>query len=481
MSTTITTTVADAGYELQTFPSAARAQSDKSRSIRLVASEPAVPTPATATATATAVSEPPGSGDDSLTARQASLKLLSCCVCFLVAGLNDGSLGALLPYLIGTYNISPSLVGIMYGTSFAGWALAAGALPFTVALVGARGALLVGACLYALSQLVRIWTPPFPLFATTFFLASLAQAYQDAQANTFVASIKASHLWLGLIHAMYSLGLLVAPLVANTIAAQRAGQWALYYSVPFGIGLVNIALVLLAFFTKEDIRMRRRAGNTEAGQQPTNERYKQTWNEMKETVTHRSVWLISLFYFFYLGASFTIGGWIVLFLTDIRGLPLQTAGYIPTGYYLGTFLGRLFLPHPTHTWLGGEHYMLTIYCLLILCLQLLSWLVTSAISTSVAISLMGLLFGPWFAAGMQVSKQVMPRKIRPNALPLIFVIAQLGASVFPAVTGVIVASKGVGVLQPIALGLIVLTGGAWWFVPTAPREREREREAEAGE
>jgi fucose permease len=162
----------------------------------------------------------------------------------------------------------------------------------------------------------------------------------------------------------------------------------------------------------------------------------------------------------------------VLFLTDVRGLPIKSAGYVPTGFYVGSFIARLILPHPTHTWLGGEHWMLTIYIVAILALQLVSWLVKSALATAVAISFVGFFLGPFFAAGMQVAKQTIPRKVRGNALALIFVIAQLGAAVFPAITGAIAARKGVEVLQPFAVALIALTGVSWWFVPTKATERE---------
>lgn len=53
---------------------------------------------------------------DSATAEipQRNLKLLSSGFSFFVAGTNDGSMGALLPYVIGNYNIGTSFVALMY-------------------------------------------------------------------------------------------------------------------------------------------------------------------------------------------------------------------------------------------------------------------------------------------------------------------------------------------------------------------------------
>jgi hypothetical protein len=104
-------------------------------------------------------------------------------------------------------------------------------------------------------------------------------------------------------------------LLANSIA-QQPGRWALYYTVPLGIGVVNVALVLAAFFTRNDFRNLSRRVETEGAQEheaveaPIDGKTKlqRVAGEMKETLSVKPVWLISLFYFFYLGASFTIGG-----------------------------------------------------------------------------------------------------------------------------------------------------------------------------
>jgi fucose permease len=47
---------------------------------------------------------------------------------------------------------------------------------------------------------------------------------------------------------------------------------------------------------------------------------------------------------------------------------------------------------------------------------------------------------------------------------LVFVIAQAGGALFPALTGVIATKAGVGVLQPILIGLIVAMGLSWALI-----------------
>jgi fucose permease len=120
-------------------------------------------------------------------------------------------------------------MAIPYGVAFSGWLAAAifgGYIRFSL---GSGGYLITGAALQFLAQVFRFWKPPFGLFAASFFLVALGQAFQDTQANSFVATVKGAHRWLGVIHGCYAVGGLVGPLIAAAIASTFAGQWAAFY------------------------------------------------------------------------------------------------------------------------------------------------------------------------------------------------------------------------------------------------------------
>jgi hypothetical protein len=55
---------------------------------------------------------------------------------------------------------------------------------------------------------------------------------------------------------------------------------------------------------------------------------------------------------------------------------------------------------------------------------------------------------------------------------MIFVVAQAGGALFPSLIGLIAIKAGVKVLQPIVVGLIVVMGITWAFVPKAPNHLE---------
>lgn len=165
--------------------------------------------------------------------------------------------------------------------------------------------MVMGATLQVLAHALRTWLPPFPLFAVTFFFASLGQAYQDTYANTFVASVKAAHRWLGFIHAMYMAGCLAGPFISTAVASAGArSRWELFYTAPLGLGVINFALVVFAF--RESLALKRPTqGEMESSREA---RQKGPMQEIQKTLAQPSVWILSLYFFFFLGAVITAGG-----------------------------------------------------------------------------------------------------------------------------------------------------------------------------
>lgn len=189
--------------------------------------------------------------------------------------------------------------------------------------------LCLGAALQLAAQVLR----PFgwsglPAFAVSFFLQSLGTAFQDALGNTFVSGVRAAHRWLGFIHAMYALALLVGPLLATAIASNATAgngggfvggeeSWKRTYFVTVGLGVVNVAWVMFAF--RDTLWVPGRGdgasggGDGEgAGRTVGEEQERQTAlsaiRDMGAMLKVKDVWLISLFFFFALGAAQTAGG-----------------------------------------------------------------------------------------------------------------------------------------------------------------------------
>ncbi|ROT42591.1 MFS general substrate transporter [Sodiomyces alkalinus F11] len=436
-------------------------------------------------------SEQPGPPEPPKIGFDVHFKIAATGLSFFVSGINDGSIGPLMPYFIRDHTLSTAVVSVIYVANFLGWLLAALTNTHLMQILDLGGLLAVGTVVQIIAHALRVWNPPFPLFAVTFMIVSVGQAYQDTGGNTYCSGVVRAHLWLAFIHAMYAGGCLVAPFVSTAVAtANTPSRWYLYYAFPLGIGVFNSAATIFAFRDTIKTRFWRRRSNhrsdsddaarggdanaaTEGGQPDWQATPTQL---MKKALCLKSVWLISLFYFFFLGALLTAAGWVVEYLVQARGGDLALMGNVPAGLNGGVFLGRLLLAEPTHRY--GERRMVFIYAVFCVAFQLVFWLVPNIIAALIAISFIGFFSGPFFATGMSVASKLVPRELNSTAMAFVFVFAQGGGTLFPMITGVLASRAGVSVLQPVLIGLWVACAISWLLIPKVNKDNNPDLHSE---
>lgn len=101
-------------------------------------------------------------------------------------------------------------------------------------------------------------------------------------------------------------GCLAGPFVSTAVAtAGSTSQWGLFYTAPLGVGVVNLLLVCAAF--RERITFKHPDPAAEVTASGTS-RQRDARVEMQKTLASPSVWLLSLYFFFFLGVAITAGG-----------------------------------------------------------------------------------------------------------------------------------------------------------------------------
>lgn len=109
--------------------------------------------------------------------------------------------------------------------------------------------------------------------------------------------------------------------------------------------------------------------------------------------------------------------------------------------------------------------------------------VPNIIAASIAVAFIGFFTGPLFATvcpspfwysptaatdcpqGISMSSKLFPPESHSTAIVFVLAVAQLGAGLFPTITGVIAAKAGVHVLQPILTAILASTVVSWLLVP----------------
>lgn len=114
---------------------------------------------------------------------------------------------------------------------------------------------------------------------------------------------------------------------------------------------------------------------------------------------------------------------------------------------------------------AGERLCITIYLAIAIGLELVFWLVPKFVVSAVAVALLGFFFGPVFPGGVVMCAKLLPKHMHVSALGAATAVAGVGGAGVPFAVGAIAQEKGVWVLQPIILSLVVVLIMLWLSLP----------------
>ncbi|EMD35608.1 hypothetical protein CERSUDRAFT_116336 [Gelatoporia subvermispora B] len=416
-----------------------------------------------ATKIAVATNDPPFNESPREARVKANAQFAALCWSLFLLGWNDGCTGPLLPRIQSVYHVGFAVVSLIFVSGTLGYVCGAAANVFLTDRLGLGKVMVLGSVASAIAFALETSAPPFPVFVIAFAFHGFGGALQDAGANGYVASLssKDAATKMGILHAVYGLGAFVSPLIATQFS--QLHRWSFHYLTSLGIATINIAvlIVVLRFKTQEECLL-------EIGQVPSEPSAAQTsqGNKYKQIFRLSAVHYLALFLTVYVGIEFTIGGWIVTYLQDVRhGGP--SSGYVSFGFFGGLTVGRIAL-----LWLNkkvGERRVIFLYAFLAIGLELVIWLVPSLIGGAVAVSVIGVLLGPVFPIAMNHSGRILPPWLLTGAIGWIAGFGQASSAVLPFLTGLLASREGIKSLQPLLVAMMGVMTILWALVPGEPR------------
>ncbi|KAF9034189.1 MFS general substrate transporter [Hymenopellis radicata] len=385
----------------------------------------------------------------------------ACCWLKMLSGWNDGTSGPLIPRLQEVYQINFIVVSLIFVMACVGFL--AGAfmnVPLTDKFGFGKVVFFASFCqvvVYALQSAAL----PFPAYAALFVLNGVGLSLQDAQAVTYVASLKDHpEMKMMLLQASYGAGAFASPLVATQFATME--HWSFHYLVSLGLALINTAMLGFIFKWRDLDACLERVG-LPAGERGSNEHGK-----IKQILGLKTVHLLAAFTMVYVGAEVTIGGWIVTFIQTVRGGG-ASSGYISSGFFGGLMAGRLVL-----LWVNqklGDRIAMFLYTAIAMGeqLELIVWFVPSLIGGAVA-SHSWLRLGPMYPILMSYAGRVLPRWLLAGCIGWIASLGQTGSAVLPFITGAVATRRESQLCNPCeVVGMLVSMLGLWALVPNIPR------------
>ncbi|KAJ5488956.1 hypothetical protein N7539_003846 [Penicillium diatomitis] len=388
-------------------------------------------------------------------------RVLSCSMINFGNGLNDSAPGALIPYIESHYGIGYAVVSLIFVTNALGFISAAPATHAIERQLGRSKSFALAMSLPAISYVIIICQPPFPVVVLSFLMLGFGVALNLALTNVYCANLPNSTTALSCLHGGYGLGGTVAPLFATAMVS-RGIRWSLFYIVPLAFCLLNLIYAIWAFAGFEEDTSAEVIRPT-SSRPSTASRSLSRMQQLKRAIHNRTTLLGALFIFAYQGAEVSTSGWVVSFLISYRLGDPSHVGYVSAGFWAGITVGRFLLVHPAAR--VGHKTAVMIMIAGAVAFQLMTWLIPNIVGDAVAVAILGLLLGPVFPSATAVFVQLLPRRMHMTSLSFISALGSSGGAVSPFITGLLAQHVGTMVLHPICIGLYGVMATSWLLLP----------------
>ncbi|PWZ03438.1 MFS general substrate transporter [Testicularia cyperi] len=425
------------------------------------------------------------------------LKEVSLYTCFALAGWVDATTGALLPAIRASYDLSFSIVSMLFVGNLCGCIVASFSNSPLVDKIGFGKAISLAAAAGTVLPILFLTLPPYPVLVVGMAVSGFSTSMLDTLVNVWMSQRPRANVRLGVVHFLYGFGALSSPLAAIPFIheGRKGPAFQHFYFVSLGLAVIVTALVTIAFKLQRDsvaevltdesgeaIELQQiqrssiskddaeAAPSTDGAATPNSARtaashtgYISPSQKLVRVLKLKVVYVLSVFTMIYVGTEVTVGGWTSTYLIEVRN-EQSNANYLISGFWGGIALGRILLI-PVTSMLGDE-LACFVYLVAAVGLQVLVWLVPNVIANAVALALLGLFLGPIFPIMIRyASRKVRPRAYLTAAISFIATFGAAGMALLPLIVGLAsqAASEGIKILAPILVGLLSFQALIWVY------------------
>ncbi|OBZ88573.1 Bypass of stop codon protein 6 [Choanephora cucurbitarum] len=380
--------------------------------------------------------------------------LLSAFFISIVAGLNDGSLGAIIPRLKQYYNVPNETISLLFLCSAFGFFLSAGLNGYIVHRIGQLNTLYLGSCTMFVSFAILSAGFPFPVMAITMPFVGAGMALLDAAMNVFVANLPLATLMLNILHAIYGVGAMISPLVASVLLEHDI-SWTGMYLFLTAVGLLNVISIATGF---KGVKLEEHKDEDGDDNKPGH-------RELTRLAIFNKVTLICAVYILvYVGVEVTLGGWGYTFLREGRGGDKVDMARVVSGYWAGLASGRILLGYLSSRF--GEKLMISLFTMMIIAGLFLMMVYKNIVLNSTVFITLGLLLGPMFPTTVSLASKALPRSYHATSIGFMAALGAGGAALFPFLTGQVAGQYGILIMPIACIIMSVVMLLLWVFIPS---------------
>ncbi|ANB15438.1 Bsc6p [Sugiyamaella lignohabitans] len=376
---------------------------------------------------------------------------------FVMMGLNDAALGAILPSLEEHYSLNDLQVSVLFLIPVFGAFSSAAMSGWVHTRIGRGGVGLFGIGFNLLCYSIALTAPPFPLLLAACVCSGFGSGLMNGSWNAWIGAFENAHSILGVLHASYALGGLLGPAVVSLLLTLEQ-PWYYFYRLMACIAVTMLISVSIAF----------RNDTAQAYNIETNQMHSTTNAEEEHEIDHMAafksptVWILALFLCSYNGIEFSYSGWLVTYMIRERHANPKTVGLISTTFWTGLSSGRLCLGFITGRFKSLNRVVLT-YMAIAFIFHCVFWLdhKVTIILSGLFIAIVGVFIGPIYPSTMVMATTKLPRNMHVSGISTAAALSGCGSAVFPVVIGGFINRFGASVLLPIIFMFYIIATMLW--------------------
>lgn len=287
----------------------------------------------------------------------------------IVAGLNDGSLGTIIPRLKAYYDITNETISMLFLCSAIGFFISAGLNGYIVHKIGQLKTLYLGSTTMLVAFIILSLGLPFPIMVCTMPFVGGGMALLDAAMNVYTANLPLATLMLNILHgnnainnqgvtkliciALYGVGAMISPLVAATFLKYDFSWTFMYVFLSF-VAFLNIIGITVGFWNV----------NFDEIKEDSEDQVVMDHSALtKKAIFNRVTMIAAAYILIYVGVEVTLGGWGYTFLKEGRHGDEIIMARVVSGYWAGLASGRIILGYVSSRF--GEKLMIALFTVMI--------------------------------------------------------------------------------------------------------------------
>lgn len=355
---------------------------------------------------------------------------------FIINGMLALSIGSLLPFIRDARGLDYAFCGLIVSLHSVGNLISsfvAGALPV---VLGRKKSILLFNAFFAISYLLIIFGNNNLCIAFAFCMTGLARGATSNFCNTTINSLAPGKAWIiNGLHAMFSIGAFVFPILLTVLTARDAGRWVYACYFMLAMGILSWILYYMLPVENDKLEKTDKGSNFDFFREPL-------------------FYLCTMTLFFYLCAEQGVIGWMVTYFKDTGLLDASLSQITASVLWIMILAGRL-----TTAWLSMKVPKERLLLVMGFGIVLFFFLLLFSRSTPwIVFGIMG--FG-YSMAGIYPTTVSFSGEIiqkYPLAWSFILTFASIGSIVMPSIIGKIAETAGIfyGMSSIVAVVLIDL-------------------------